>query len=99
MHEIILDVISSWDLYVISQHCKARDFLNLNSIPESGSENEDDWEEMAEEEQGSSIICLFCEECFRNAENVWIHCVSTHGVDVLKIMRMHSKSDQMCKDL
>lgn len=44
-----------------------------------------------EDEQGSSIICLFCNECFKNAENVWNHCVSAHGIDLLKIKRMHSR--------
>lgn len=58
---------------------------------DSGSENEDEWEEV-EEEQETSIICLFCVECYRNAENVWNHCVSTHGVDILKIKRVNSKS-------
>ena len=58
---------------------------------DSGSENEDDWEEMGDEEQENSTICLFCEACFRNADNVWNHCVRRHGVDILKITRMHSK--------
>lgn len=44
-----------------------------------------------EEEQGNSIICLFCKECFKNAENVWNHCDSAHGIDLLKIKRMHSR--------
>ena len=69
-------------------YCNLSDFC---SIVESGSENEDEWEEV-EEEQDSSIICLFCEECFRNAENVWDHCVSAHKIDLLKIKRIHSKS-------
>ncbi|KAM7434048.1 Protein arginine N-methyltransferase 3 [Porites harrisoni] len=56
---------------------------------DSGSENEDDWEEMGDEEQENSTICLFCEECFRNADNIWSHCVTRHGVDILKITRMH----------
>jgi len=46
---------------------------------------------MGDEEEESSTICLFCEECFRNADNVWNHCVTRHGVDILKITRMHSK--------
>ena len=58
---------------------------------DSESENEDDWEEMGDEEQENSTICLFCEQCFRNADNVWNHCVTRHGVDILKITRMHSK--------
>ena len=60
-------------------------------LVDSGSESDDEWEEMEEEEQDSSIICLFCEECFINAENVWSHCVSAHGFDLFKIKRMHSK--------
>ncbi|CAH3028738.1 unnamed protein product, partial [Porites evermanni] len=56
---------------------------------DSGSENEDDWEEMGDEEQENSTICLFCEESFRNADNIWNHCVTRHGVDILKITRMH----------
>ena len=40
------------------------------SFVDSGSENEDDWEEMGDEEQENSTICLFCEECFRNADNI-----------------------------
>jgi len=44
-----------------------------------------------EEEQGSSIICLFCKECFKKAENVWNHCDSVHGIDLLKIKRMHGR--------
>ncbi|KAJ7393950.1 Protein arginine N-methyltransferase 3 [Desmophyllum pertusum] len=65
------------------------DEMDLKNNEESGSENEDEWEEMDGEEQDDSIVCLFCEECFRNAENVWNHCVSAHGVDLLKIKRMH----------
>ena len=44
-----------------------------------------------EEEQSSSIVCLFCKECFKNADNVWNHCDSAHGIDLLKIKRMHSR--------
>lgn len=62
-------------------------------FPESGSENEDDWEEMEEEQDESSTVCLFCEEYFRNAEGVWKHCVLAHGVDILKITRIHRKLD------
>ena len=47
--------------------------------------------EEEEEEQGSSVICLFCKECFKNAEHVWSHCESTHGIDLRKIKRMHSR--------
>ena len=66
------------------------------SFVDSGSENEDDWEEMGDEEQENSTICLFCEECFRNADNIWSHCVTRHGVDILKITRMHSKHYANC---
>ena len=70
--------------------CQQPCFHFVNSV-DSGSENEDDWEEMGDEEQENSTICLFCEKCFRNADNVWNHCVTRHGVDILKITRRHSK--------
>ncbi|XP_058944390.2 protein arginine N-methyltransferase 3 isoform X1 [Pocillopora verrucosa] len=60
-----------------------------NNEADSGSESDDEWEEMDEEEQDSAIVCLFCNECFKTAEMVWNHCVSTHGFDLSKIKRMH----------
>ncbi|XP_068744744.1 protein arginine N-methyltransferase 3-like isoform X2 [Montipora capricornis] len=57
---------------------------------ESESENEDDWEEKDKEELDIPTVCLFCEECFKNAEKVLKHCTSTHGVDIVKLTRMYS---------
>ncbi|XP_015757201.1 PREDICTED: protein arginine N-methyltransferase 3-like [Acropora digitifera] len=53
------------------------------------SENEDEWEEIEREDLTISTLCLFCDKCFKNAEDVWRHCSSAHGVDIIKIKRNH----------
>ncbi|KAK2573223.1 Protein arginine N-methyltransferase 3 [Acropora cervicornis] len=57
------------------------------------SENEDEWEEIEKEDLTISTLCLFCDKCFKNAEDVWRHCSFAHGIDIIKIKRNHDFDD------
>ena len=67
-------------------------FLNVtetDSDASSEGDQEEEWEEL--DEDNTPVKCLFCQECFADAQQVWTHCHSTHGFSVHQIKHKHGK--------
>lgn len=57
--------------------------------PYSSSDDDDcDWDEM--EQEGTTVLCLFCQETFPTTDDVFEHCASLHEFDIKDVASKYS---------